>query len=274
MIKKVIHAADIHIKNYQRIEEIGETLNNFIEKCKEIASGYERDEVRIVISGDLLHSKNTITPTLVIYTTTFLRQLTQIAKVILISGNHDTIVNNQDKIDAISSIVDSAMIDDLVFMDEACSYQSGIMVDDNITWALYSIYDGYMKPDIEKAREMYPDNTVIGLFHGDMVGSTLQNGTIMTEGLDKAAFNECDCVMAGHIHKVQEIKCGSCIFVYAGSIYQNTFGETVSKHGFYTWEIPSLEHQFIELPIEYGLYDFQISNIDDISNDKEILANY
>lgn len=274
MIKKIIHVSDIHIKNYQRLEEISEVLDNFIKQCAEIAADYERDEVRIVIAGDLLHSKNTITPNLVIYASTFLRQLASIARVILISGNHDTIVSNSDKIDAITSIVDSTMIDDVMFMDEMCGYESGIIVDENITWALYSIYDGFSKPDITKARMENPENTVVGLFHGDIVGSTLPNGMVMEEGLDRDVFSECDCVLAGHIHKRQEIKCGDCTLVYSGSIYQNNYGETVTQHGFCLWDIPSLEHHMVDVPNDYGLYEFKISSLSDIENDKETLSNY
>ena len=59
-IKKVIHVSDIHIRNFQRMDEYAEQLTKFIEKCKKICESYEKDEVRIVISGDLLHQKNNL----------------------------------------------------------------------------------------------------------------------------------------------------------------------------------------------------------------------
>ena len=42
------------------MEEYNEQLMKFIDKCKEIASNYEQDEVRIAICGDIVHQKNTI----------------------------------------------------------------------------------------------------------------------------------------------------------------------------------------------------------------------
>ena len=66
MIKKIIHLADIHIRNNQRYEEYTEQLLKFIDKCKEICEPYEEDEVRIVICGDIFHSKNNISPELFI----------------------------------------------------------------------------------------------------------------------------------------------------------------------------------------------------------------
>ena len=60
MIKCIIHCSDIHIRNFQRLNEYAEQLTKFVEKCKEIAKDYERDEIRIVICGDLVHQKNNI----------------------------------------------------------------------------------------------------------------------------------------------------------------------------------------------------------------------
>lgn len=47
MIKLIIHAADIHIRNYQRHEEYAEQLTQFIGKCSELAKPYKKEEVRI-----------------------------------------------------------------------------------------------------------------------------------------------------------------------------------------------------------------------------------
>ena len=46
-IKCIIHIADVHIRNFVRLEEYSEQLEKVIEKCKEIASNYDKGEVRI-----------------------------------------------------------------------------------------------------------------------------------------------------------------------------------------------------------------------------------
>ena len=51
MIKQIIHLADIHIRNFQRLEEYSDQLEKVIEKCKELCEGYDKEEIRIVISG-------------------------------------------------------------------------------------------------------------------------------------------------------------------------------------------------------------------------------
>lgn len=273
-VKKIITCGDIHIRNYVRQEEYGEQLTKFIEACADIAKDYERDEIRIVITGDILHQKNNISPDLITIVSAFIRQLEAIANVVVLAGNHDLLENNTSRKDAISSIFDTAQFQNAFLLDAELDYQSGYVVDDNITWCVYSIYDGYAKPDIAKARKELPSNRIIGLYHGMVVGAALENGSVVDNGVDGDVFGGCDCVMAGHIHKRQELKRGDVPIVYCGSLIQQTFGETVSQHGFSIWDVETMEHTFIDLSTDYGLYDMEISSVEDIDNDKEIIINY
>ena len=273
-IRKVIHCSDIHIKNLLRHDEYAEQLNKFIERCQEICEPYEKDEVRIVISGDLIDQKNNITPELITFVSTFIRELEQIAKVIVIAGNHDLIVNNLSRKDAISSIFETASFENAFLLDMELNYQSGYVIDDNITWCLYSIFDNFNKPNIQEAQKEYPDNKIIGLYHGMIIGSMLYNGNIVDSGVQGELFEGCDCVMAGDIHKHQELKRGDVKIVYPSSLIQQNYGETITQHGFAVWDIESMEYEFVPLTSDYGMYKFEIKDIKDIDNDKEILINY
>lgn len=274
MIKLIIHCADIHIRNYRRLDEYSNQLSNFIEKCKELAQPYQKDEVRIVIAGDIVHSKNTVSNELFAFASAFIRQLEEIAKVIIIAGNHDLSVTNLSRKDTITALFETANFQNSVFADGVLGFDSGTIVDDNVIWVLYSIYSDYRIPDISSIKESNANNTVIGLFHGTVVGSVSPNGIVMQEGTDGNMFSDCDIVMAGHIHKRQELKRGNTTIVYPSSLIQQTFGETITQHGFYVWDIENKKHQFIEFPSEYGLYEFKIKNENDITNDKEMLINY
>lgn len=273
-IRKVIHCSDIHIKNLLRHDEYAEQLTKFIEKCKEICEPFEKDEVRIVIAGDLIDQKNNITPELITFVSTFIRELENIAKVIVIAGNHDLIVNNLSRKDAISSIFETAAFENAFLLDLELGYQSGYVVDDNITWCLYSIFDNFNKPNIFEAKTENPSNKMIGLYHGMIIGSMLYNGNIVDSGVQGELFEGCDCVMAGDIHKQQNLKRGDVTIVYPSSLIQQNYGETVTQHGFCIWDIETMTHEFIPLLSEYGLYKFEIKDISDIDNDKEILINY
>jgi DNA repair exonuclease SbcCD nuclease subunit len=273
-IKKIIHCSDIHINNILRHEEYAEQLTQFIEKCQEIAANYDKDEIRIVIAGDLLHSKNNISPELITFVSTFIRQLEEISKVIVIAGNHDLIVNNSSRKDAISSIFETANFTNSYLLDMELAYESGYVIDDNITWCLYSIFDNFKQPNIQEAKELYPSNINVGLYHGMIVGSMLYNGSIVDCGVNGTLFEDCDCVMAGDIHKFQLIKRNDIDIIYPSSLIQQNYGETVTQHGFCVWDVESMTHEFVPLVSDYGMYKFEISNIDDIDNDKEILINY
>ena len=212
MIKCVIHCSDIHIRNFQRLSEYAEQLTRFVEKCKEIAKDYEREEVRIVIAGDLVHQKNNIS-------------------------------------NELTALFDTANFQDCKFLDSMLGYESGFVEDDNIVWCLYSIYSGYNPPNFNDLT-VY-DKPVIGLYHGMIVGASLNNGTVVDNGVEGSLFDGCTCVMAGDVHKRQVLKRGDIDIVYPGSLIQQTFGETVSQHGFVVWDIEHMTHELMLISFFY-----------------------
>lgn len=276
MVKRVYQIADVHIPTYQRLEMYMTQLNKLVESIRKDAeeSGLGKDEMRIVICGDLVNSKNLVTNELNVFTSMFIRDLSSIAKVICIAGNHDLIESNTSRVDTITAIFETSQFENALFADKELGYESGILYDDNITWALYSFYDGYRRPDIETAKEDKPDNIVVGLYHGQVIGLKLYNGIITGDGQECDIFNGCKCVMAGHIHKRQAIKKGECLIVYPGSVLQKDYGESVTQHGYVVWDMETVTFNYVDIPSEYGYYDFSISSIDDIKEDKEKLNNY
>lgn len=273
MIRKIIHTADIHVPKLKRLQEYSDQLSRFVSKCEEIASHYQKNEVRIVISGDLFESKNAINNELIVFASAFLRQLQKIATVIVISGNHDLVLSNLDRVDTMTALFNTAAFENCKFLDSMLGYESGCVVDDNVVWAVYSIYDNYARPSIAEANQN-KDKRVVGLYHGMIVGAKLDNGFVADSGADGDLFEDCDCVMAGHIHKHQTLKRRNVEIVYPSSLIQQTFGETVSQHGFEVWDVETLSHEFVELESDYGLYDMEIQSFDDVDNDKEKLINF
>lgn len=277
MIKCIIHCSDIHIRNYQRLVEYSEVLSDFIARCKEIASAYDKEEVRIVIAGDLVHQKNTVSNELMFFTSNFIRELSGIAKVIIIAGNHDYLSSNENRLDTLSGLFATAQFENAEFLDSITEYKSGCIKDQNVIWALYSTYDGFIRPDIESAKDGDENCKVIGLFHGDLVGATLYNGYVMDSGVNASIFNGCDVVMAGHIHKRQVIEKGGVKIVYGGSLIQQNFGESVSNHGFVEWTIDDnnvISEKLHELESNYSMYNIEVNSLDEIDEDKERLINF
>lgn len=274
MIKCVIQIADIHIRTYQRLDEYTILLDRFINQCKDIVSHYSKEEIRVIVCGDIGHSKNNISNEYIVFTSQFIRKLEEIGTVIVIAGNHDLIVNNQTRKDAITGIFETAQFSNTRFLDYELEFSSGCIVDDNLTYAIYSIYNDYVKPqNIKEIKREYSNNKVVGLYHGMIVGSSMYNGSVADSGVSIDTFDECDCVMCGDIHKRQNVGTKNKPIVYSGSLIQQNFGESVSNHGFVIWNMEDLTYQFVDLENEFKLFDIEIKTFDDIDEDKEVLKN-
>lgn len=269
MIKNVIHLADVHIRTYRLHEICKEAFNDLIKKIKDKTSGYKREEVRIVIVGDVVHQKITISNEQVMLTSKLLKELSNIAPVILVAGNHDLLENNKDRLDSLTPIVEFLDDYDITYLKESKCYP-----DDNIVWCNYSVFEDNEKPDIESGREEYGnDKTYVGLFHAPINEAKTDTGFEFEGMTNKNVFDGCDVVMMGDIHKMQELEHNGIKLVYSGSLFQNNYGESVEGHGFLLWDIERLEYEFIEVNHSYGFYTFEVSDVEDVNNDKEVLRN-
>lgn len=274
MIKYIIHTADIHIRNMRRHDEAIEQLSKFIQECKNFTSEHDPSETRIVVCGDIAHQKINISCEQQLMISWFFKELDKITKTIIIAGNHDFLMNNKDRIDALTPVFKMNKFKQTVYADKVLGYKSGCIIDENVIWALYSSFENFTHPDIEAIKNENPEcNKVIGLYHGDVIGSKTDSGRISDMGLNGDAFNGCDIVLAGHIHKRQEIKKKGIPIVYAGSLIQQDNNENVTGHGYVLWNLEDETHEDKDIPSEYGYYKFSIKSIDDIDEDKERLLN-
>ena len=268
-IKKIIACSDIHVRNINRMEETYEVLSTFIEKCKGIAAEYNRDEVRIVVAGDIFTNKINVSNEANLAVSWFFRSLGEIAKTIVICGNHDCLMNNKGRVDSITPVTSIANDENVIYLDGELDYMSGVLTDDNIAWCLYSTFDDFNKPDLDNL-EGY---VKVGLIHGDINGATTDTDRVSTNKIDLGAFSGLDFVIAGHIHKHQELKKNGVKAVYCSSLIQQAFDENIYGHGFVVWDVENKDYEFVEVESDYGYYKFKISTPEDINNDKEQLIN-
>lgn len=277
MVKLIVHLSDLHVRNKIRHDEYCEQFERFVIDARKQVEGLEYGEARIVISGDIVHQKNTITNELITLVPNFIRELEKIAPVVVIAGNHDLLMTNLEKQDTISAIFEAADFQHTTFVDREAGYRSGLVTDDNIIWALYSIYDGFRAPDdIALVRQQYPDALILGLFHDTVAGSIMDSGLVSEDGVSHDRFTGCNYVLAGHIHKRQVLSKGGIQIVYPGSLIQQDYGESVQSHGYAIWRINGnkASFSFVDLPTEYGQYKFTIDSDKDIDEDKERLVNF
>ena len=268
-VKKIIHLADIHIRTFRMHDEYKDVFKTLIKNIKNNIEGYESDEVRILIAGDLVHQKIVISNEQLILGTWFLRSLEKIAPVILIAGNHDLLENNKDRMDSITPMVQFLPDQNINFFKESKCY-----LDDNIVWCVYSIFEENKRPNIEGARlEFGEDKTYIGLFHAPLINAKTDIGYEIDHGAELDIFEGCDMVMLGDIHKRQFFNHKGIQIAYPSSLIQQNFGENVTKHGFLIWDVETKTFTEHDVENKYPFYQFKIKSLEDLETGTEKITN-
>ena len=258
MIKRLIHFSDLHI----RLFKDHELYRGILEQAFKEWASIQPD--RIVFTGDLVHSKNQMTPELVEFVAWVLSECAKITKTIVIIGNHDFLENNNTRLDALTPIIDSLKNDNIVYLKNR-----GVYDDDNVNWCVYSLMEHNIPPDIQKS-----DKKNIGLFHGPIQGLYTDIGYKFEDGFDVDKFSGCDLVLCGDIHKRQvfDIPGGKKAYMVGSTIQQN-FGEKIDKHGYGVYDVETDQYDFVDLPNPKPFLKFQIKSIDDLVNGAEKLLN-
>jgi DNA repair exonuclease SbcCD nuclease subunit len=258
MIKKLVHFSDLHVRLFKDHELYRGVLIDMFNQFKEIVPD------RIVFTGDLVHSKNQMTPELIEFVAWTLTECSKIAKTVLIIGNHDFLENNMSRLDALTPIIDSLQDKNIVYLKSR-----GVYEDQNIDWVVYSLMDHNIPPDIEKS-----DRLKIGLFHGPVQGLTTDIGYKFETGFESDKFDGCDLVLCGDIHKRQvfNIPRGKKAYMIGSTIQQN-FGETINKHGFGIYDVENDKYDFVDLKNSKPFLSFRLKSFEDIIDGKEKLTN-
>lgn len=273
MIKKIIHMADIHIPNDENRRPYGEMLSSFLDKLyADEIQGYDPSEIRIVVVGDIFHNKIKATNEAKSMFHAFVNRLNGFCKTYIVAGNHDMLENNLDRVDSIAPTFEiEGVYPNVVYADKVLGYKSGCIVDDNVVFAVYSMHDGFARPPFVKSQ--YSGKKIVGLYHGSVVGAVTDVGHVSENGIDTSLFSDCDCVMAGHIHKFQDIERNGVHIVYASSLFQQDSGENTTGHGYVVWDMDAVDYRHVEVENDYRIFKFKVSSYDVFTNDEETLVN-
>lgn len=259
MINKIVHFSDLHLRLFKDHDLYRDILRNMMSQFQELKPD------RIVFTGDLVHSKNQVTPELIEMVVWILTECSKIAKTIIIPGNHDALINNLNRLDTLSPIITSMNNDNVSYYKDR-----GIYEDENVSWCVYSQFQGNIPPDIIDAKGFK-----IGLFHGPIQGLKTDLGfDFGHEAYDIEKFNGLDIVLCGDIHKRSEFQISKGKKGYMiGSTIQQGFGENVSKHGYGIYEITTGEYNYVDLNNPKPFLSFRINSFEDLENGTEKLVN-
>ena len=222
---KIVHIADVHWRGLQRHEEYRRSFEDMFAQCREI------NPDAIVIAGDIVHSKTQgISPELIDSLAWWFTEMHKICPVHVMLGNHDGLVMNSDRQDAISPIVNMLNLPRLYLYKGTGVYPDPHMQD--VEWCVYCPFDTKKYDTLRPSGER---PISIALYHGSVWGSHT-DGDFMLEGETKMSrFREFTFTMLGDIHKRQQMDAEGRIH-YPGSTIQQNYGETPGK-GFLCWHI-------------------------------------
>lgn len=240
-VRTIYHLSDIHIRLYHRLED--EYAYVFQQMYDLLAKETPKEDCLIVLTGDILHSKNDLSPECIIITLRFLNTLSSYCPTLLIAGNHDALLNNLDRTDSLTAILSENHNPHLHYLKHSGFYRYG-----NILFGVSSLLDGKItKMEIKDDCPL----TKIALYHGG-VGKFSTNKGFVMEGISLHTFDGYDMVMLGDIHLHQYLDSKKRI-AYAGSMIAQNFGETDALHGVLKWNVQTCSSSFIILdnPFRY-----------------------
>lgn len=253
-VEYIAHISDVHIRLYQyhdRYRIVFSKLYNALKKMKHEVSNL----MVIAITGDLLHSKNQLSPECTNITIDFLENLAKIAPTFLIAGNHDALLENSSRLDSISSILYKRDIPNLYYLQK-----SGIYEFANIHFYVDSLLDH--EENVYQGTFQEPsDSTVkdekgfykVALYHGQIAGWVNNIGYQSKTGEKyKDEFKYMDYTLLGDIHKYQFM---TPTMAYPGSLISQNCGESDDFHGFLQWNIETGTTNYVKINNEYRFVD-------------------
>ena len=235
MTYKIAHISDTHIRNLKYHEEYRQVFRHLYSVLRKEKPDY------IVHCGDIAHTKTQLSPEYFAMTSDFLKNLADIAPLVLILGNHDGNLKNENREDAISPIVQALNHKNITLLKDSGEYSPEL----GLTFNVLSVFDRerWNKPST-------PSAVNIALYHGSIGGSLTSTGWALTHAEDEATiFADHDYAMLGDIHKTQFLDKDKRVW-YPGSTIQQNFGESPRK-GFLMWDIESKDkHKVIFVPLK------------------------
>ncbi len=245
--EKILHVADIHIRNYKRHKEYKQVFRKLYKEARKTPK-----ETVIYVGGDIVHTKTDISPELIQMVSDFFNTLAKIRPTIVITGNHDANLNNPSRLDSLSPIVDNLNNPNLHYLKD-----SGIYTIAGINYIVMSVFDD---PKNYLTKKDLPKGYNIALYHGPVNKSQTDIGYVVDNPhMTTKMFDGYDLVLLGDIHKKQFLNDEKTI-CYVGSLIQQNFGETFENHGYMLWDVKTKKSEFFEIENDFGYYTIDVKD--------------
>ena len=250
----ILHVADIHLRNWKRHTEFKEVFKKLFASVDELP-----ENSIVTIGGDIVHAKTDMSPELINMTSYLFNELANKRPTIVICGNHDTNLNNNNRLDALTPIIEANNHPNLFYLRNSGLYEIG-----DIAISVMSLLDpesDYITADKLPQNKTYKHT--VAMYHGTIANSKVDSGLVLSHGLDWDTFANFDLVLLGDIHKRQVLCKSEPIIFYPGSLVQQNFGESFEGHGYALCDLRTkgdIKYDFFDIPNPYGFYTLDVDS--------------
>lgn len=251
-VEKILHIADIHLRNWKRHREFKDVFEKLF-----LAVDQLPEESIVTIGGDIVHAKTDMSPELIKMVSYLFTELADRVPTIVITGNHDANLNNNNRLDALTPIVEAINHPNLYYLRNSGLYEVG-----DVAISVMSLLDAkedYITFDKIPNKKTY--RHTIAMYHGTIANSEVDSGLTLSHGLDWDTFAGYDLVLLGDIHKRQVLSKEDPIIFYPGSLVQQNFGEAFDGHGYALVDLGEkgdIKYEFKDIDNDYGFYTLDI----------------
>lgn len=250
----IFHIADIHLRNWKRHREFKEVFDKMFKQIDELPPNSI-----VTVGGDIVHAKTDMSPELINMVSYLFNGLADRLPTIVITGNHDANLNNNNRLDALTPIIEANNHPNLFYLRNSGLYEIG-----DIALSVMSLLDEpekYITYDKIKQPSKY--KKLVALYHGTIANSSVDSGLVLSHGLDWSTFAGYDVVPLGDIHKRQILSKQNPAIFYPGSLVQQNYGEVFEDHGYALVDLTDpdkVNYTFHDIPNDYGYYTLNIDN--------------
>jgi DNA repair exonuclease SbcCD ATPase subunit len=192
-----------------------------------------------------------MSPELIDQLSRLFKNLADICPTIIIAGNHDCNLNNLNRMDCLTPIVDNLNHPNLHYLK-----RTGVYTCADTDFIVWDVWD--KEKDYIKAKDVPGDRTKVVLFHGTVDKCETDLGFNLPSDVKITKFKGYDLGLLGDIHKRQHLNKEETIS-YCGSLVQQNHGEDIGK-GYLLWDVTARKSKYIEIPNDYGYYTINIDN--------------
>jgi hypothetical protein len=187
---RIAHIADVHVRNLSRRDEYREIFTAFVNQC------IDRGVQHIFVGGDLFHTKcSGMSPECIEFFCWWFDELTRAAEVHVMLGNHDFLLTNKTRQDAITPIVAALQNPRVHLYKDSGVYEFA----PGYVWGVFSLFD----PENWDRVKPIPGKVNIACYHGPVWGATTETDWLVEEGITVEFFRGWDFALLGDIHRHQ-----------------------------------------------------------------------